>query len=119
MDTKLILSAAIFGMLAATSVVTQVSAQEAAAKKQKCYGVAKKGMNDCGTATHSCAGKATADNMVEEWKYVKSGTCKKMGGGLTVADATEAMKKKEMKMKKDKPMADKPMMKDEKMAPKQ
>jgi uncharacterized membrane protein len=48
--------------------------------KDKCYGIAKAGQNDCGTATHTCAGKATRDNAPDEWKYVPKGTCEKVGG---------------------------------------
>lgn len=46
--------------------------------KEKCYGVAKKGMNDCGNASHACGGHAKKDYDPTEWKYVKEGTCKKM-----------------------------------------
>jgi len=48
--------------------------------QEKCYGVAKAGQNDCGTATHGCAGMATVDNDAKEWKYVAKGTCEKVGG---------------------------------------
>jgi len=48
--------------------------------KEKCYGVAKAGQNDCGTASHTCAGKAKKDNAPDEWKYVPKGTCEKAGG---------------------------------------
>jgi uncharacterized membrane protein len=50
------------------------------AVKEKCYGIAKAGQNDCGTARHSCAGKASKDNSPDEWKYVAKGSCEKMGG---------------------------------------
>lgn len=46
--------------------------------KEKCYGVAKKGGNDCGNASHGCGGHAKKDYDPTEWKYVKEGTCKKM-----------------------------------------
>jgi len=49
-------------------------------EKEKCYGIAKAGQNDCGTATHTCAGKAKKDNAPDEWKYVAKGTCEKLGG---------------------------------------
>ena len=52
------------------------------AGKEKCYGIAKAGQNDCGTATHACAGLAKKDNAPDEWKYVAKGTCEKMGGKL-------------------------------------
>jgi uncharacterized membrane protein len=50
--------------------------------KEKCYGIAKAGQNDCGTATHACAGQAKKDNAPDEWKYVAKGTCTKVGGKL-------------------------------------
>jgi len=57
----------------------------AKAEQEKCYGVAKAGQNDCGTATHGCAGQAKVDNDEQEWKFVAKGTCEKLGGKLTVA----------------------------------
>jgi uncharacterized membrane protein len=51
--------------------------------KEKCYGIAKAGQNDCGTARHSCAGKATRDNAPDDWKYTPKGTCQKVGGKTT------------------------------------
>ena len=53
---------------------------------EKCAGIAKKGMNDCGAldGKHGCAGQATLDNDDQEWVYVPEGVCKKITGG-TVA----------------------------------
>ena len=51
--------------------------------KEKCYGIVAKGMNDCGTSTHSCAGQAKVDNHPEEWVYVTKGLCKRIAGGST------------------------------------
>ena len=61
---------------------------------EKCYGVAKKGANDCGNlqGTHSCGNKAKVDNDPGEWKHVAKGTCKKMEGGMTEAEAKEKLK---------------------------
>ncbi len=47
---------------------------------EKCYGIAKAGQNDCGTAKHACAAMGKADNDATEWKYVANGTCEKIGG---------------------------------------
>lgn len=72
-------SAAIAGVLA----VGMSAATGAVAGKpgmEKCQGVVKAGMNDCGTASHSCAGMAKTDNDPNEWVYVPEGTCKKIGG---------------------------------------
>ena len=57
--------------------------------KVKCYGIAKAGQNDCGTARHTCAGKATKDNAPEEWKYEAKGTCEKLGGKTTPGGAAK------------------------------
>jgi uncharacterized membrane protein len=52
--------------------------------KEKCYGIAKAGENDCASAagTHSCAGHATANHDGQDWKYAAKGTCEKLGGKL-------------------------------------
>lgn len=67
----------------ATVCATQAGTAAAAEDKEKCYGVAKTGQNDCATAAHSCAGQAKADNATDEWKYVAKGTCEKAGGKTT------------------------------------
>jgi uncharacterized membrane protein len=52
--------------------------------KEKCYGVAEAGQNDCGNlaGTHSCAGQSKVDNDPGEWKLVAKGTCESIGGML-------------------------------------
>ena len=62
---------------AALTLTTPVAAQEAA--KEKCYGVALKGKNDCaaGPGT-SCAGTSKVDYQGNAWKYVPKGTCDQM-----------------------------------------
>jgi uncharacterized membrane protein len=50
--------------------------------QEKCYGTAKAGQNDCGTAVHGCAGQAAVDNDPAEWTFVAKGTCEKAGGKL-------------------------------------
>lgn len=50
---------------------------------EKCYGVARKGMNDCGTSQHKCSGQAVVDADPEEWVYLPKGTCEKIAGGST------------------------------------
>ncbi|WP_343732111.1 DUF2282 domain-containing protein [Duganella sp.] len=67
----------------ATVCAAQVGTAAAAEEKEKCYGVAKAGQNDCGTAKHSCSGQAKADNEPDEWKFVPKGTCEKAGGKTT------------------------------------
>jgi len=61
------------------------TASAAAADKEKCYGIAKAGQNDCAAANgaHSCAGQSKADNGAGDWKFVAKGTCEKAGGKTT------------------------------------
>ena len=80
--TKLIISSAIASLVSLASSGVAVAQDKPAAAKEKCYGVAKKGANDCGTAKHSCSGNAAADNLPEEWKFVAKGTCEAMKGSL-------------------------------------
>jgi uncharacterized membrane protein len=75
-----ILHAAFAGLLAIGLAQSALAQDAKGDDKEKCYGVAKAGQNDCGTASHTCAGKAKKDNMPEEWKYVAKGTCEKLGG---------------------------------------
>ncbi len=73
--------------LAAALSLGVVAQAQAAEQKEKCYGIAKAGQNDCATATgsHSCAGQAKADKDPNEWKYVAKGTCEKEGGSTKPA----------------------------------
>ncbi|HEY2630189.1 MAG TPA: DUF2282 domain-containing protein [Usitatibacter sp.] len=73
-----ILHSAIAGILS-LSLAQAANAQDDASR-EKCYGIAKAGQNDCGTARHTCAGKATSDKSPDDWKYVAKGTCGKAGG---------------------------------------
>lgn len=79
MKTNIAATAAIATILS-LGVVDAVDA--AGKKKEKCYGVALAGQNDCGnlSGTHSCAGQSTTDNDISEWRLVPSGTCKELGG---------------------------------------
>lgn len=75
-------------MLASALVTLTLAAGSAqaadAAGKEKCYGVAKAGQNDCASANgaHSCAGQTKQDNSPLDWKFVAKGSCEKMGGKL-------------------------------------
>jgi uncharacterized membrane protein len=96
MNQRLILSSALASALALGLVNTASAAD--AASKEKCYGIAKAGQNDCAnlTGSHSCAGQTKADMSPDDWRYVGKGTCKQMNG-LTAEEAkqkVEANKKK-------------------------
>lgn len=61
---------------AMTIAAAPVAAQSA--DKEKCYGVALKGKNDCkaGAGT-SCAGTSKIDHQGNAWSMVPKGTCEK------------------------------------------
>ncbi|MEO8297671.1 MAG: DUF2282 domain-containing protein [Burkholderiales bacterium] len=92
MNQRLILSSALASVLA-LGLVGNVAAQDKA--KEKCFGIAKAGQNDCAnlSGSHSCAGQSKMDMGADEWKYVAKGTCKDMKGH-TEADAKAMMPKK-------------------------
>lgn len=81
-------------LIAATAAtlltLTLGAAPAAAADKEKCFGIAKAGQNDCASASHSCAGQAKVDKDKVDWKYVAKGTCKDLKG----LNADEAQKLK-------------------------
>jgi uncharacterized membrane protein len=54
--------------------------------KEKCYGIAKAGKNDCASKSHSCASLSKVDADPQEWKYVLKGSCVSLGGSLTAAE---------------------------------
>ncbi len=90
MNQRLIVSSALASALA-LGLIGQVAAQSQG--KEKCYGVAKAGLNDCAnlSGSHSCAGQAKVDSDPGEWKYVAKGTCKDMKG-MTAEEAKKASK---------------------------
>ncbi|NEQ68868.1 MAG: DUF2282 domain-containing protein [Symploca sp. SIO2D2] len=81
--TKVVVATALTGVLAATIGVVANNNEAEAAKPgmEKCAGIVKIGMNDCGANGHDCAGKAKDDSDPNEWIYVPEGTCQKIVNG--------------------------------------
>jgi uncharacterized membrane protein len=85
MNKQARIQAALAGLVA-VSFASVVAAQPVTQKAgtEKCFGVAKAGQNDCGTAKHACAAQgAKVDKDPSEWKYVPKGTCEQLGGKTT------------------------------------
>lgn len=81
-QTASIVLAAVAALAFNAGMISTASAQGAA--KEKCFGVAKAGQNDCAAGPGTtCAGTSKVDWQGNAWKYVDAGTCAKMGGGLT------------------------------------
>ena len=76
---KALIAAAISGALALGSL--SISATVNAEEKEKCYGVAKAGKNDCQTANSSCAGTSTMDDQKDAFVLVPKGLCERLAGG--------------------------------------
>lgn len=79
--TNTLLTAALTGMLAvATNAHADGDKMEG---KEKCYGIAKAGKNDCAskTAGNSCAGHGAKDG--DGFLVVPAGMCEKIVGGST------------------------------------
>ena len=76
---------------AALISLTMMAGPAAAQEKEKCFGIAKAGQNDCASVTgvHSCAGQSKVDMDKMEWKYVAKGTCKDMKG-MSLEEAKKA-----------------------------
>jgi uncharacterized membrane protein len=67
--------------------------------KEKCYGVALKGKNDCAAGPGTtCAGTSQVDHQANAWSYVPKGSCERMasktspsGMGMLKAFETKKM----------------------------
>ena len=78
--TKTTLSAALVAGAMATALSgVAISTDAEAAGKEKCYGVALAGKNDCAAGPGTtCAGTSKVDYQGNAWKLVASGTCETM-----------------------------------------
>ncbi|MBN9083347.1 MAG: hypothetical protein BGP04_03985 [Rhizobiales bacterium 62-17] len=77
---SLILASALTTALATIAAAAPLSKAEGeaamAAKKEKCFGVALKGQNDCAAGPGTtCQGTSTVDFQGNAWKFVRGGTC--------------------------------------------
>ncbi len=66
-----------------TGIISASAAQADDTSKEKCYGIAKAGKNDCASKTggNSCAGQTTKDG--QGFLVVPKGLCDKLVGGNT------------------------------------
>ena len=79
--------ASIFALGTAMTATSALAVPDQPKQWEKCAGIAKAGMNDCGSldGSHACAGQAKANNDKNEWVYVPAGTCTKISGGRVAA----------------------------------
>ena len=79
MNTKTVACMTGFTLAAGIALGLSSPTHAQSTTKEKCYGVAKAGQNDCaaGPGT-SCAGTSTRDYQGNAWKLVDAGTCEKI-----------------------------------------
>ena len=78
--SSLILAGAVSSALASFAAAAPLTKAEEdaamAAHKEKCYGIAFKGQNDCAAGPGTtCQGTSTVDFQGNSWKFVQGGTC--------------------------------------------
>ena len=72
------LSATALALALGTALTLSTAPASAADDKEKCYGVAMKGKNDCAAGPGTtCAGTSKSDHQGSAWKYVPKGSCEK------------------------------------------
>jgi uncharacterized membrane protein len=85
MSAKNVVSSLVLAGAVSTALATFASAAPltkaevdaaTSAKKEKCFGVALKGQNDCAAGPGTtCQGTSTTDFQGNAWKFVQGGTC--------------------------------------------
>jgi uncharacterized membrane protein len=78
--TSALLAGAVSAALASMAVAGPLTKAEGkaaiAAGKEKCFGVALKGQNDCAAGPGTtCQGTSTVDFQGNAWKFVRHGSC--------------------------------------------
>ncbi|ASQ45223.1 BufA1 family periplasmic bufferin-type metallophore [Legionella clemsonensis] len=85
---ELLVASAITAFLTLTAADAVVANEKPSTQiTEKCYGVVKAGMNDCATATASCAGSSTKDNQADAYIFLPKGICERLVGGRLTADS--------------------------------
>ena len=83
--SKLALNTMIAGAIAIALAGVSSQAHAESSAKEKCFGVAKAGQNDCAAMdkSHSCAAHSTLNGAGGDFVTVPKGLCAKLNGGST------------------------------------
>jgi uncharacterized membrane protein len=77
--TTLAMTAFALTALAAGAALAQDKGASIKGEKERCYGIAQAGKNDCAAGPGTtCAGTSKMDYQANAWKYVVKGTCTTM-----------------------------------------
>jgi uncharacterized membrane protein len=83
----------------ALTLLAAPAAMAQPADKEKCFGVAMKGKNDCAAGPGTtCAGTSKADFQGNAWKLVDKGSCEKMPSKTSPTGMGQLVAFKEKKM---------------------
>ncbi len=77
----LIIKSAISAFLAISTTQVFSADINTTPTSEKCYGVARAGMNDCNTATSSCSSSSTKDGQGDAFILLPKGVCERIVGG--------------------------------------
>jgi len=88
MNTSRVLAAALMTAVAAPAIAAPVPVPNY--HYDRCYGISVAHMNDCQTATHSCAGQSPRAGDPASFIYVPKGTCARIVGGNLYPSAVNA-----------------------------
>jgi uncharacterized membrane protein len=80
---SLALASSLMGALTLAAAAVAQTKDPNMTGKEKCYGVAKAGKNDCASGANSCAGTATRDGDKAAFIAVPAGLCARLVGGST------------------------------------
>jgi uncharacterized membrane protein len=80
-DNTTLVNAALAGVLAMGGAIAAGDALAAKPGFEKCAGIVKAGMSDCGNATHSCAGHAKTDGDPAKGSMCRRGDLQQDRGG--------------------------------------
>ncbi len=76
---NLAVTAATLAALVAGAAMAQDKGASIKGEKERCYGIAMSGKNDCAAGPGTtCAGTSKMDYQANAWKYVPKGTCTTM-----------------------------------------
>ena len=82
MDKRVLIASALAAAVVGPALLRAQPAPAPSFKSEKCYGIAKAGLNDCAArGVHSCSATSKLDNDPSSWVYVPAGYCERITGG--------------------------------------
>lgn len=97
-NTRILFAAGLALAMSAALTIAATPAAAQSAEKEKCFGVALKGKNDCAAgAGTTCAGTSKVDFQGNAWSLVPKGSCEKTASKTSSTGFGQLKAFKEMK----------------------